>query len=294
MSLQALQARIQSLIGTKGMDRLGVFHVGVVGQGSLGSPIAIELAMGGVGYLTLIDPDDLSIENIWRHAADDRYLGWSKVDAVRDLILHRNPNAQVFAHKADALTQPELLAPVDLVIVAGLGSELATSQLARSIAALGKPAIFAGLFDKAAAGDAFYVDPNDPNGPCYGCFSSLVSDMSQGAMADRSAPVVYGMAPDEVKAVPGLDIHIKRGALVVADWALRIGVSDQTVMPKLPGNYVVYANQRYELGTDAKTGKPIIVKPGGSQWLKIKKDPACLTCGSTVSESGSSIDELLG
>lgn len=88
-----------------GLDRLyGVLpaaavrqaHVAVVGVGGVGSWAAEALARSGVGRLTLIDMDHVAESNINRqiHALDTS-LGMSKIEAMRERIMHIHPDCQV-------------------------------------------------------------------------------------------------------------------------------------------------------------------------------------------------------
>src|SRR5919201_1896615 len=99
-------SRLGGLIEVEAVRRARVI---VAGLGSGGSTVALELAKAGVGGLTLIDPDRLEEQNLIRHECDDRYLGWSKAEAVADLIAHRNPLAEVEAIAADAFQLGERL-----------------------------------------------------------------------------------------------------------------------------------------------------------------------------------------
>src|SRR5688572_32842036 len=89
--------------GVVDVEDLRAKHALVVGLGSGGSTVALELAKAGVGRLTLVDRDMLEEANAIRHECDARYVGWSKADAVADLIRHRNPDAQVAALHADLM-----------------------------------------------------------------------------------------------------------------------------------------------------------------------------------------------
>ncbi|MEW8051818.1 MAG: ThiF family adenylyltransferase [Candidatus Thiodiazotropha sp.] len=54
----------------------------LVGCGSVGGEIAYKLGAAGVGKLVLIDPDEYSIDNIYRHVLSDRYIGCNKALAL--------------------------------------------------------------------------------------------------------------------------------------------------------------------------------------------------------------------
>lgn len=61
--------RTQMLLGGKAMDRLQGAHVAVFGLGGVGSWCAEALCRSGVGELTLVDQDTVSVSNINRQAA---------------------------------------------------------------------------------------------------------------------------------------------------------------------------------------------------------------------------------
>ena len=53
-------------IGADGQARLGSAAVAVVGAGGLGCPVLLYLAAAGVGRLTVIDDDVVSLSNLQR------------------------------------------------------------------------------------------------------------------------------------------------------------------------------------------------------------------------------------
>ena len=73
-------------------------HVLIVGAGGLGSPAALYLAAAGVGHITVIDPDTVSLSNLQRqiihHTAD---LTRSKAESAREKMLAINPSIEVTA-----------------------------------------------------------------------------------------------------------------------------------------------------------------------------------------------------
>jgi molybdopterin/thiamine biosynthesis adenylyltransferase len=53
-------------IGGPGQQALARTHVALVGAGGLGAPAALYLAAAGIGRITLIDPDTVSLDNLQR------------------------------------------------------------------------------------------------------------------------------------------------------------------------------------------------------------------------------------
>lgn len=265
--------RVTRRIGQKAVDALKDKTVAIIGLGSLGSQTAVLLANSMVGNFTLIDPDKLESHNIVRHACDLRDVDRLKVDAVADLIRFRNPKASVDAIPDRAGNAQDALSLADIVIVAGLGSEIAQQQLGQMLRKMGLPVLFGGLYDKGIAGEILFVSPND--GPCYSCFSSTLRDVTDSSTSQK---VNYGLPIDEVKAEPGLGIHVTRVAAVLADWAIRFLINDPVVLAPFEGNMVILSNEEYEIGTNTR-GEPVIIPPSSSWWNTLEKLPNCLVCG---------------
>lgn len=70
-------------------------HVVLVGVGSLGGFLAMNLARAGVGRLTLIDPEVLEAENLGRHVLGTRHLGEGKATALSEQLNVDVPTVQV-------------------------------------------------------------------------------------------------------------------------------------------------------------------------------------------------------
>lgn len=94
-------------------------HVVLIGVGSLGSQMAMQLARAGVGRLTLIDPDILNAENLGRHVLGIDDLGRGKVDAMRDRLMRDVPTVDVVAIPlyVELPTSDKALQSADLVVV---------------------------------------------------------------------------------------------------------------------------------------------------------------------------------
>ena len=75
--------RTQMLLGHAAMERLAKSHVAVFGLGGVGSWCAEALCRSGVGELTLIDLDEVSVSNINRQAAAlHSTVGMKKAEAT--------------------------------------------------------------------------------------------------------------------------------------------------------------------------------------------------------------------
>jgi sulfur carrier protein ThiS adenylyltransferase len=67
----------------------------VIGVGGIGSWIALDLALLGVGTLVIIDPDKLESSNLNRTLFKLDQIGSYKTIAIKDLIAERRPDTIV-------------------------------------------------------------------------------------------------------------------------------------------------------------------------------------------------------
>lgn len=89
-------SRTELLLGVEGVNRLKSANVAVFGIGGVGSFTVDALIRSGLGKISIIDDDVVSISNINRQLiATSKTIGKPKVEVMRDRILEINPNAQV-------------------------------------------------------------------------------------------------------------------------------------------------------------------------------------------------------
>ena len=106
--------RMKLLAGAAGLERLRNSSVAVFGIGGVGGYAVEALVRGGVGKLTLIDPDIINITNINRqiHALEET-VGRAKVVVMAERCRAINPQVEIIvqdqAYRAD--TSNELLSP---------------------------------------------------------------------------------------------------------------------------------------------------------------------------------------
>lgn len=79
-----------------GQEQLAGSEVAIVGAGGLGCPVALYLAAAGVGRLTLIDDDRVSLSNLQRQIAfAEADIGQPKVRALRSRLQQLNSQLRV-------------------------------------------------------------------------------------------------------------------------------------------------------------------------------------------------------
>jgi len=88
------------LFGDEGQERLKKAHIFIAGAGGLGSPIAIYLAVAGIGTITIVDMDTVDQTNLNRQILHtDRDVGKKKtVSAIEKL---REYNADITINAID-------------------------------------------------------------------------------------------------------------------------------------------------------------------------------------------------
>nr|WP_314447356.1 E2/UBC family protein [uncultured Sphingomonas sp.] len=126
----------------------------IIGNGSIGSPLARLLAQAGVGCLDLIDPELLQFANIGRHALGADSVGQYKAERLAKLLGHDFPHGRFNAHEKPWQELADVIANSELVIAA-VGSwsqegELNALQLTRGT----PPTIYAWLEPHGAAAHA--------------------------------------------------------------------------------------------------------------------------------------------
>ena len=79
----------------------------ILGCGSVGSLVAMELARSGVGHFYLMDADIMEYHNICRHQCGIEDVGDLKVNTVERKILNINPKAEVIKFSGIVQNAPE-------------------------------------------------------------------------------------------------------------------------------------------------------------------------------------------
>lgn len=291
---QELYSRSQGLLE---VDILAQKHVGIVGLGSFGSQIALELAKAGVGEFSLFDFDRLELHNLARHFCTLKDLGRLKTEAISEAILGKNPYALVHKYPLDITKDPKTLETVlkklHLLIVA-TDNNASRFMISSLLYEQKKVGIFGRAITRAAGGDVFRYRPN---GPCYGCLigshllETLDEEISSEASGRRSGQIpAYASAKDiDTLVQVGLAIDIEpicnlmlKLALVELSLGEASGIS--SLEEDLKYDAYIWANRRdknfahwhpfYQAGA-----KQTILRWYG---LKFPRDEHCPICSSNL------------
>jgi len=188
--------------------------VAVVGIGSGGAPIAVELSKAGIGRFVLVDFERLELANLARHVLDSRDLGRLKTNALRDALRSRNPNVHVISAALDCVSDYAALKKLlqdercDLLI-AGTDSTVSRNHLNHMALELKLPAIFGRTLARSSRGDVFRMRPGGK--PCLNCVYGNPLAVPETSEPERAVDVPDYMAPGEVGKVgihPGLSNDI--------------------------------------------------------------------------------------
>lgn len=310
VELQYIPAREDLYSRSKGILEVNVLapkRVMIVGLGSFGSQIAIELAKAGVGEFSLFDFDRVELHNLMRHTCVVNDLGRLKTDAICDAILGKNPYAVVDKFSVDinrelALMETEV-AKADLVICA-TDNNKSRFNLSTVLVEKQRKCIFGRANTRAAGGDVFrYV----PGGPCYNClvgnswFGSDAEEITNVESGRRNGQIAAYVSDEDADAVvqvglsadiaPICNLMVKL-ALVELSRGVESGIS--ALENELVYDYYMWANRRENrfagwVPLPGAGPKPTILRWYG---CRIEKLENCAICGENDQISLDEGDEM--
>ena len=157
---------IMGQVGPVGQRKLRNASVLVVGAGGLGSPVALYLALAGVGRIGLVDFDVVDLSNLQRqilHQTAD--VGRPKILSAKESLLAYNPHITVETHEQPLTSDNALAIIPSYDIVVNGADNFATRYLVNDAAYLSGKTLVDGsilLFD----GQATVYTPGQG---CYRC-----------------------------------------------------------------------------------------------------------------------------
>ncbi len=156
---------------------LGNAKVILVGSGSVGAPVASQLAMAGIGRIAIVDPEKLTAANTGRHPLGAKYIGLYKAEALAVEFRKNYPHHE-FEFRNETWQdvnrdEPQFLTDTSL-IVSVTGDWNTDDAMNRWHVECGKtpPIIYGWTEEHACAGHAVLISP--ATGACFAC--GVVSD----------------------------------------------------------------------------------------------------------------------
>jgi molybdopterin/thiamine biosynthesis adenylyltransferase len=192
LTLAERQLRIPELVG------LEKAKVVLLGAGSLGSSVAIELAKAGCGELQIIDPDTYDVNNAIRHELAPSRAGAHKAEALAVAADAANPFGEakpmvetVGVGRISAINFLQCLDGADLVVET-TGSHAVTRIAERYCRIVGVPLLSASLTSGSRGGDMVLLDPE----LCFDCFllAQQAGDIPSPSAAEQELVIPAGCA----------------------------------------------------------------------------------------------------
>ncbi|MGH6782229.1 MAG: HesA/MoeB/ThiF family protein [Sphingomonadaceae bacterium] len=225
-------------IGGQGQEKLLSAHVALIGAGGIGSPAIQYLAAAGVGRLTLIDDDRVSLSNLQRQTlfgtAD---IDRPKVEMAADAIGRLNPDVALTLKQTriTADNAETLLGGAD-VVLDGCDNFATRLAVADACLKLRIPLVSAavGQFEGQLATYRGW----EADKPCYRCFVGHdpdrpdISCADQGVLGALTGVIGSLAALESIRAITGFGTDSAGKLLLIDALSLRFRT---LALPKDPG-----------------------------------------------------------
>ena len=205
---QSIFSRNKGILET---DTMSTKRAVILGCGSVGSLVSMELARAGVGHFLLADPDIIEYHNICRHQCGIEDVGDLKVNALERKLKNINPNIHIEKFEGIVQNLPkamldEFCVKGDTVFVGCADNRAADVYANRISIYYSSYFISIGFWERAYAGEIFYHIP-DRNMPCYECALGDGGNISARAQANHH---IYSNQEqtEGLKFEPGISVDI--------------------------------------------------------------------------------------
>lgn len=241
-------------------------NVTIIGLGSGGSAIALDLVRCGVTNLNLIDFDDVSVSNLCRSVYDLFDVGRKKTDAILDKLQKVNPcvNVELYCEdvcKMERERLSEIIEKSDLIIEASDSAK--TKILINGLAYSSTPVLYPSVYEFGKGGDILFTMPGLP---CYECvFNSIMDEMKEIKKGE------WDYSTGQAKPMPALisDIQVVVARTVKLALGILTGDKKDSFIEKITesGCSILF------IGNEKDTF--IFDKPFQEIWAETEIDPEC-------------------
>ncbi|MCC3717497.1 molybdopterin-synthase adenylyltransferase MoeB [Rouxiella badensis] len=203
-----------------GQEKLKASRALVVGLGGLGCAAAQYLAAAGIGALTLLDFDSVSLSNLQRQTLhSDARIGMKKVASAAIALAAVNPHVslQQIDQRLESDALLALIGECDVVL--DCTDNVATrNQLNQACFQLKKPLVSGAAIRMEGQISVFTYRDDEP---CYRCLSRLFGEealtcVEAGVMAPLVGTIGSLQAMESIKLLTGYG-EIKSGRLLMFD-----------------------------------------------------------------------------
>lgn len=205
---QSIFSRNKGILETDVMNKKRAV---ILGCGSVGSLVAMELARAGVAHFLLVDSDTMEYHNICRHQCGIEDVGDLKVNALKRKLMNINPKIEIATFGGIFQNIPkemldDFCVPYQTVFVGCADNRMADVYANRISIYYEAFFISIGFWERAYAGEIFYHIPGK-NMPCYECALGDGGSMSGRVEANHH---VYSNQEnlEGVKFEPGISVDI--------------------------------------------------------------------------------------
>jgi hypothetical protein len=257
--------------------------VTIIGCGSVGSTVAMQLASMGVGTINLLDPESLSADNIHRHVLGLAFVGSSKATSLALLLNRSFPHQQAFgfakALEEVCLEHEGALLSADVIIFA-TGDESLQRRFASILRTTRQVHVW--VEPLGLGGHALSVAPREQRG--WGCYECLFARDGAGKLRNAASFAEQGQRFQRTFAGCGgshtpfsvLDVH--RTALEASSLATALAGETESISQLVSwrGDNTAFQKQGFVLSSRGNVVRPgLRVRLASPDFARID----CTNCG---------------
>ena len=192
---------IRNGVGSAGQRKLIDAQVLIIGAGGLGSPVALYLALAGVGTIGVVDFDTVDVSNLQRQILHtDADVGRPKVISAKETLNAHNPDVNVVLHEEPINSENAMDIIPDYDIIVNGADNFATRYLVNDASFLaGKPLVDGAIL--VFEGQATTYQPGE------GCYRCMCPDPPPpGEVPNCAEAGVIGALPGLVGSIQALEV----------------------------------------------------------------------------------------
>ncbi len=275
------------------MNFLAKERILVVGCGSVGGQLTLELAKSGIGTLILADPDLLEVHNVMRHVLGTAYIGQPKTLAMKALLAEHVPSCtcisipeDLFEGERKKLAEVmETYKPTRILAATDSPGINRLCQLAAIIYKI--PFLSVGCSSNAIEGGIFLWGPEDGEAhqhACYACINPGTPVHTSNFDYSTDAPGSYGGEPALGLFVQHINITaaIIQLQVILKDCPVetKLGTSGKEMYETCGGRYIRVAGP-YLQPIEGFITAP---SPWSVTWMRVLPNKKCYICGDDIDQ----------